>query len=200
MARPTAESILNAAEKQFAERGYSATSLVEIAEKVGIRTPSIYKHFDSKKTLYKAVMKRLLDPYFELLETLLIAPADAKQAQKNLETVARHYYQTPNLARLVQHAALAGGEEVELLMKEWFSPFFRRAAQLSLKTPAVRRTDPRNVVFLVMAFHDMLSGYVTMAPIHARLLGEDPLDEEARERHIAFLKRLAKVLWSAKQA
>ena len=76
-------------------------------------------------------MKRLLDPYFEMLTTLLTLPRDAKEAQRNLETVVTHYYATPNLARLMQHAALAGGDEVESLMKKWLHPFFRRAAPLT---------------------------------------------------------------------
>jgi len=195
MARSTVEKILDAAETRFAEKGFSATSLGEIADDVGIRSPSLYKHFATKKELYRAVMKRLLDPYFEMLETLLTSPTDAKQAQRNLDTVARHYYETPNLARLVQHATLAGGDEVDLLMKEWFNPFFKRAAQLTPAIPALDGHGPRDSIFLVMAFHNMMSGYVTMAPLHRRLLGEDPLSKRARERHLDFLKGLARALW-----
>src|SRR5256885_3316521 len=143
MAKSTVERILDAAEAGFAARGYSATSVGEIADAVGIRGPSLYKHFATKKHLYKAVMKRLLDPYFEMLATLLTVPHDAKEAQRNLETVVTHYYATPNLARLMQHAALAGGDEVETLMKEWVNPFFRRATQLTPKLPALAGGDTR---------------------------------------------------------
>jgi TetR/AcrR family transcriptional regulator len=195
MKKSTAEQILDAAERHFAERGFSAASLGEIADDVGIRTPSLYKHFPSKQALYHAVCKRLLDPYFEMLTTLLVPPKDEKQALRNLDTVVRFYYRTPNLARLVQYAALAGGEEIDQLIREWFDPFFRRAAQLTLATPALRGSDPRQFLYLVMAFHNMMSGYVTMASLHERVLGHDPLGEEACESHLAFLKQLAKVLW-----
>ena len=200
MARPTQTKILDAAERHFAARGFAAAVLIDIAEDVGIRSPSLYKHFKNKLELYKAVLKRLLDPYFELLGTVLVAPADVRQAQRNLELVARHYYETPNLARLVQHAALAGGDEIDLLMKEWFGPFFKRAAQLTRSSSPALSKDPRQAVFVVMAFHNMMSGYVTMAALHERLLGEDPLSRPARERHLDFLKRLAKVLWTAPRA
>jgi AcrR family transcriptional regulator len=217
MAKPsTADRILDAAEAHFAAKGYSAASLGEIADDVGIRTPSLYKHFATKKELYQAVMARLLDPYVEMLERLLVAPRDGTQAQRNLEAVAQHYYERPNLARLVQHAALAGGEEIDLLMKRWFDPFFRRAAQL---TPPLRRRPtpqkrvargeksaepwrgraPQQRMFLVMAFHNLMSGYVTMAPLHRRLLGEDPLGKPMRTRHLAFMKDLAQALWTAQR-
>jgi AcrR family transcriptional regulator len=197
MAQSTADRILDAAEARFAERGFSATSLGEIADDVGIRTPSLYKHFADKKDLYQAVLARLLDPYVEMLERLLVAPSDAGQAQRNLEAVVQHYYERPNLARLVQHAALAGGDEIDMMMKRWFDPFFRRAAQLTPALPSLRRRAPQQRLFLVMAFHNLMSGYVTMAPLHRRLLGEDPLGKRARTRHLAFLKDLAGALWMA---
>jgi len=189
------QRILDAAEARFAEKGFSATSMGEIADDVGIRGPSLYKHFATKTALYHAVVKRLLDPYFALLGALLEPPGDAAEAQRNLELVARHYCETPNLARLVQHAALAGGAELELLRKEWFNPFLRRAAQLTARVPALGKRDRRHTAFVVMAFHNIMSGYITMAPLHRRLLGEDPLGKPARELHLAFLRSLAGALW-----
>ena len=41
-ARSTSERILDAAEDLFAEKGYSATSLGDVADRVGIRSPSLY--------------------------------------------------------------------------------------------------------------------------------------------------------------
>src|SRR5215468_7460869 len=102
--RTTATRILDVAEAEFAARGYHAASLGDIADQVGIRTASLYKHFASKRALYVAVVQRLLDPYFRLLGELLVVPASAAQAERNLETVLAHYFRTPNLARLVQHA------------------------------------------------------------------------------------------------
>jgi TetR/AcrR family transcriptional regulator len=195
--KPTAERILDAAERHFAEKGYTATSLGEIADDVGIRSPSLYKHFASKLALYEAVMHRLLDPYFQMLESVLAVPGDVEQAEQNLENVVRHYYATPNLARLVQHAALAGGDEVQLMMTEWFDPVFERAAALTHQTPFLSGSDSKQVLYLVMAFHNMMSGYVTMAPLHEKLLGEDPLGASARQHHIEFMKGIARVLWNA---
>ena len=37
--------ILDAAEDLFANKGYGATSIVDIAAAVGIRGPAIYKHY-----------------------------------------------------------------------------------------------------------------------------------------------------------
>jgi hypothetical protein len=48
---------------------------------------------------------------------------------------------------------------------------------------------------VVMAFHSIMSGYITMAPLHRKLLGEDPLSKRARDEHLTFLRNLAGALW-----
>ena len=39
--KPTAERVLDVAEDLFAEKGYQAASLGDVAERVGIRSPSL---------------------------------------------------------------------------------------------------------------------------------------------------------------
>ncbi|MGU3493275.1 TetR/AcrR family transcriptional regulator [Xanthobacteraceae bacterium A53D] len=51
---PAAARIVVAAIDHFAERGYDASSLTEIAEAVGIRKASLYAHFSSKDALFMA--------------------------------------------------------------------------------------------------------------------------------------------------
>ena len=68
MPKHTAERILDAAEEVFAERGFDAASLGDVADRVGIRPQAIYNHFSGKRELYAAVLERLLDPFLALLD------------------------------------------------------------------------------------------------------------------------------------
>lgn len=52
---PSVERICAAATLHFAERGYDAASLSDIAATVGIRKASLYTHFDSKDALFLMV-------------------------------------------------------------------------------------------------------------------------------------------------
>jgi hypothetical protein len=48
---------------------------------------------------------------------------------------------------------------------------------------------------VVVAFHAMMSGYVTMAALHARLTGGNPLDREAIESQLELMGHMASELW-----
>ena len=50
----TKQKILNEALSLFSEKGYSAVYVGDIAEAVGIKTPSLYKHYKNQylKRLY----------------------------------------------------------------------------------------------------------------------------------------------------
>jgi AcrR family transcriptional regulator len=52
------QQILTAAAQVFAERGYSATTMEDIAERVGITKPLIYGYFGSKEGLLSAAVTR----------------------------------------------------------------------------------------------------------------------------------------------
>jgi TetR/AcrR family transcriptional regulator len=191
----TREKILDAAERRFAERGFSATSLGDIADDVGIRTPSLYKHFEGKQALYDAVMERLVAPFARSLGALLARPAGPDEAEENLLSIASLYTQAPNLARLVQHAALTDGPEVEGLLERFFAPLFARAQDLTEAVPYLGAAPRMGALDIVVGFHSLISGYVTLASLHARLLGEDPLGEAALARQREFLRVAARALW-----
>ncbi|MFN8641736.1 MAG: TetR/AcrR family transcriptional regulator [Candidatus Binatia bacterium] len=53
------DQVLRAAEALFARSGYRGVGLREIAAQVGIRAPSLFKHFKSKHALYNAVLQSI---------------------------------------------------------------------------------------------------------------------------------------------
>jgi AcrR family transcriptional regulator len=54
------EQLLAAATRAFARAGFAATSLDDIAEQAGISRVLLYRHFDSKTDLYRAVLDRAI--------------------------------------------------------------------------------------------------------------------------------------------
>ena len=54
----TKEMFMDEALRLFAERGYDAVSVSEIADAVGCSAPALYKHFSGKRDLFDAILER----------------------------------------------------------------------------------------------------------------------------------------------
>ena len=62
----TKEKILDAALTLFAENGYNGTSVEQIASIVGIKAPSLYKHYKGKEDILNALIDSAEVRYDEL--------------------------------------------------------------------------------------------------------------------------------------
>jgi AcrR family transcriptional regulator len=54
------ERILVEATRLFSENGYAGTRMSDIAAAIGVTKPIVYRHFDSKQTLFEALVQRVL--------------------------------------------------------------------------------------------------------------------------------------------
>lgn len=195
--KPTPERILDAAEDLFAERGYAATSLGDVADRVGIRSPSLYNHFRNKEALYAAVVDRLLAAFTAPLDELRQAPLTAEGIYRWLEITVRMHHQRPNLARLLQHAALSGSPHTDALVDGLFRPMFEPPdnSQAPHLGP-VAELQP----WAIMGLNNMVMSYITMAPMYRDLLGEDPLGPEAEEKQLRLIMTLAQLVLGTQES
>jgi len=65
----TKEKILAESMELFAMNGYEGTSMTQIADKVGIKKPSLYAHYKSKEALFIDVTKAVADNNVEFVRT-----------------------------------------------------------------------------------------------------------------------------------
>ncbi len=190
----TAQRILDAAEDLFAQQGYSATSLGDVADRVGIRSPSLYNHFRNKEALYAAVLERLLNDFLQPMEALNTGPVTHDRVFEWLEEIVRKHHANPNLARLLQHAALSGGPRTNELIDRLFRPMFEPSGRIEgAESPMLGDADLQP--WAVMAFNNLVMSYVTMAPMYRDLLGQDPFSEEALEKQLNLIKTLLKAVF-----
>ena len=70
--RERREQLIGVGREVFAERGFAAASVEEIAERAGVSKPVVYEHFGGKEGLYAVVVdrevQRLLDAITEALD------------------------------------------------------------------------------------------------------------------------------------
>jgi len=82
-------SILHGAAAAFARSGFASTSMEDVAEACGVTKLIVYRHFDSKEELYRAILQRVFDRQAEELLQGLAHPGPQGLGARTLVTVAR---------------------------------------------------------------------------------------------------------------
>jgi AcrR family transcriptional regulator len=77
--------------RQFAERGYEATTMDDIAEAAGVTKPLLYQHFSSKRALYLELVDSVAR---ELLRAISAVVAEAEGPRRQVEEGFAAYFAT----------------------------------------------------------------------------------------------------------
>lgn len=81
----TKRKILEEAVKLFAKDGYEAVSVEMIAEAVGIKAPSLYKHYKSKKDIFDSILREMERRDTENAETCGVPSGTAEEMPEAYE-------------------------------------------------------------------------------------------------------------------
>jgi AcrR family transcriptional regulator len=109
--------IVEAAGRLFGERGYEATRLDEIAAAASVTKPIVYRHFDSKRDLYLA----LLDRHRDDLAGFVAAMPAAGSAEERLRAVLElwlDYVEARSYAWKMLFRDTGGGPEIAARRRE----------------------------------------------------------------------------------
>jgi AcrR family transcriptional regulator len=96
-ARP--EELISAALEVFADRGFAATKLEDVARKAGVTKGTIYLYFANKEALFKALIRQTIVPVIAQGEA--VAQSFTGSARDLFEKLVREYW------RLVGETSLA---------------------------------------------------------------------------------------------
>jgi AcrR family transcriptional regulator len=136
------------AEEMFAERGYQAASMDEIAERVGVSKPMLYEYFGSKEGLFVACIRQARA---ELLAATTHAVAGVASAEDALRGGLIAFFEFTDSHRnsweLIRHEATVAGQvacdEIEAIRQQQtaidvalFAQFLPKASLRELEAAA----------------------------------------------------------------
>jgi AcrR family transcriptional regulator len=111
-------TIVEAAGRLFGDRGYDASRLDDIAAAAGVTKPIVYRHFDTKRALYLALLERHRD---DLASFAAMIDAEEGTADERLRTVLDvwlTYVEAHSYAWRMLFRDTGGGPEVEAFRLE----------------------------------------------------------------------------------
>ncbi len=84
----TKQRILDEAITLFAEKGYGNVYVGQIAEAVGIKAPSLYKHYKSKQDIFNAILDEMKSRYDKQADALNMNGSDVNADANKFSTVS----------------------------------------------------------------------------------------------------------------
>ena len=165
--RPSArDRIMRAAEALFAERGFEATSIGEIALRAHVNRALLYYYFEHKEQLYHQLLQEGIE---KLRATVLAAINTTGAAREAVRTFLQGYLQTtyhnPGLVRIVYReivGAHRGDEESKALVRQFMETIaqLEQVLQRGVTSGQLIPHDTSKSVYLLFG---MTNVFVTLA-------------------------------------
>lgn len=166
MAPETYQNILQTARRLFIAQGYTATSMRQIAEAVGIGKATIYHHFPDKQSILMA----LLDQNMGQMNDALVAVQSEMEPRRRIEVAAKSSTRFLLESADVMQIARREVPEARDLIQKQFRLFLKD--YLALLSDAVRRgidqgifrpVDPLQAtrVFMIMIQGTFAMAYIS---------------------------------------
>lgn len=146
--------ILDSAEEIFAEYGFGGATVDLISDKAQISQPNLHYYFKTKKTLYIAVLNRVLESWVTPLSTLDPDGDPATELSRyiaeKMEMTRRH----PAASRVFANEILHGAPELETYLRTDLKQTVDRKAHVIrhwTQSGKLVDVDPYHLIFLIWA-------------------------------------------------
>jgi AcrR family transcriptional regulator len=155
-------SIVEAACKLFADKGFRGATTRELAAAVGVTEPVLYEHFKTKRDLYSAIIESKARQGIESVQALSERYANSNDDTGFFKALGMNiidfYTHDPDVVRLLLYSNLEGHELKDLFHERGAFCFgvVSRHIERRIQEGAIRPVDP---VLAARAFFGMVAHY-----------------------------------------
>ena len=179
MSEEKREIVLKAAKKAFAEKGFAAVGIREIAREAGLNSATLYHYFENKEGIYAAVLEQTLDQVVAILSEVSQAEMEPEaQLRYAIDRYIDFIKENRDVLKILIHEYNLETEMVGRLSAKFYHKFFAIADEMlsAKKSPArVRQINPKH---LLIAGIGLCTIYFVISPLFYQLEGKDQLAPE----------------------
>ena len=156
------ERILAAAERRFAAFGYRRTGVAEIAREAGVSAGTIYRYFESKEDVFRAVVRELHDAWLARARQALAAPGTAIERFGRLAQASVEFNRENSLINSVfrRDEEIIYAPLVDELHEQLVKQNVAMMAEVvrdGIREGTLRDVDPERVAFILFVGGDALN-------------------------------------------
>ncbi|MGC9501360.1 TetR/AcrR family transcriptional regulator [Streptomyces sp. WG7] len=122
------QAIMEAATEAFMAKGYSGTSMDDIAKMAAVSKQTVYKHFSDKEKLFADIVLATTDRIDGMVDLVADIPADADALEANLTRLARQFLAALTRPQVLQlrRLVIANADAFPDLGARWYEQGFER--------------------------------------------------------------------------
>ncbi len=186
------ERILDASRDLFADKGYDAVSIREIAEAAGANSALIYYYFQDKDGLYRQVIESVFNLLLQRVQEIIGQGGDEPETVLGeLAGMYAHFLEeNPSLVRIMYYELARGGPNLPVLADKILQPIFltvRKVIERGMEEGTLQPLDPS---LSVLSLISMLLFYFIGRPVLRCLIGEYGYSPEGLDAFINHTMRL----------
>lgn len=145
----TKQRILDEALTLFSEKGYANVFVGDIAERVGIKAPSLYKHYKNKQAIFDAIIDEMNNRFEQQAQTLNINGTDP--------TADAEIYKNMDEDQLVK----LGNDLFEYYLHDEYTKRFRKMLTLEqFKDKDLAKVYSKQYFDMPLSYQGMLLGLI----------------------------------------
>jgi TetR/AcrR family transcriptional regulator, cholesterol catabolism regulator len=148
------QEILNKSEILFKDKGYSAVSMRDIANVMGMKAASLYNHITSKQEILSIIIISLADCFTEGMEK--IVKSDKNTIEKLQDIISLHIQITidhPNGMASMNADWMHLEEKLDryILLRDEYEENFRKLIIVGIKNKEITNVNPEVMLFSILS-------------------------------------------------
>ncbi|HSO47371.1 MAG TPA: TetR family transcriptional regulator C-terminal domain-containing protein [Rhizobiaceae bacterium] len=148
------ERILEAALEVFSARGFSGSTIDEVAEAAGMSKPNLLYYFRTKEAIHRALIERVLDTWLDPLRSFDADGDPVSEIRSYIRRKIEMARDFPRESRLFANEILEGAPRIEDALKGPLKELVDAKAQVIRqwqRDGKLARCDPYHLIFSIWA-------------------------------------------------
>ncbi len=153
MTKNTYTNILQAARRLFIRKGYTATSMREIADEAGIGKATIYHHFQDKEAIFKTLIEANVEKMHQSYALIQAEGEPRRRIEVAAQVTLQFLYESADLLQIGRREVPGSREDLLSNFVIFFSKYsalLEEAFQKGIEEKIFRSVDPKETALVFM--------------------------------------------------